>query len=103
MVSESGSKSQLGFGVPAATDANKSANGTADPKGVTFRQKPGPSAALNVAGSHSSKATTSARLCGACAPAAAGLRAIRADPPIKNMSAMALRTAVILILWPSLG
>src|ERR1700738_2798496 len=61
MCSASGSKSQPGSGVPLATFANKSANFVAAPS-ATFLQKSGPSAALKVAGSHSSKATTCARL-----------------------------------------
>src|SRR5713226_7581578 len=61
MLTVSGSKSQPGSGVPAAASANKSDNVVNAPS-VTFRQKSAPSAALKVAGSHSSKATTCAAL-----------------------------------------
>src|SRR5260221_2894781 len=63
MRSASGSKSQPGSGVPLATLANKSANFVAAPS-AAFWQKSGPRAALKVAGSHSSKATTCTRLGG---------------------------------------
>src|SRR4051794_8035934 len=57
MLTMSGSKSQFGSGVPAAALANKSCNLVNAPS-VTFLQKPGPSAALKVVGSHSSNAMT---------------------------------------------
>src|SRR6516165_9957986 len=54
-----GSKSQFGSGVPLAALANNSAKVVDAPR-ATFLQKSGPTAvgALNVDGSHSSKATT---------------------------------------------
>src|SRR5437899_10934902 len=61
MLRVSGSKSQPGSGVPAAAVANKSDNVVNAPS-VTLGQKSGPSAALKVVGSHSSKATTCAGL-----------------------------------------
>src|SRR5882762_3294622 len=60
MRSVSGSKSQLGSGVPAAASANKLSNVVNAPS-ATFLQKSGPSWALKVAGSHSSNATICAR------------------------------------------
>src|SRR5438552_6725585 len=63
MLTVSGSKSQTGSGVPAADFTNKSDNVVTAPI-ATFRQKSGPSAALKVTGSHSSKATICARLGG---------------------------------------
>src|ERR1700704_4093282 len=59
----SGSKSQLGSGFPAFAFANRSVN-FVDAPSATFLQKSGPSAALKVPGSHSSKATTCATLGG---------------------------------------
>src|ERR1700693_2834403 len=61
MLSVSGSKSHFASGVPAAASANKSSNVVNAPS-ATFLQKSAPSAALKVAGSHSSKATTCAIL-----------------------------------------
>src|SRR5260370_33919477 len=60
----SGSKSQPGSGVPAPALANKSDIVVAYPSAAraTLAQKFGPSAALKVLGSHSSKATTCAGL-----------------------------------------
>src|SRR5947209_4430906 len=70
MRSVSGSKSHFGSGLPAAASANKSSNVVNAPS-ATFLQKSAPSAALKVAGSHSSKATICARLGGfSCASAA---------------------------------
>src|SRR5437016_6213316 len=71
MLTVSGSKSQPGSGVPAAAFANKSDNFVSAPS-ATFRQKSGPSAALKVTGSHSSKATTCAELGGSPCSSAAG-------------------------------
>src|ERR1700719_654203 len=59
-VSESGSKSHLSLsGVPACASENNVAIGM-DAPSATFLQKPAPTATLNVAGSHSSNATTCA-------------------------------------------
>src|SRR5664279_340542 len=52
----SGSKSQPGSGSPPAALANKSERGVEAPS-AALRQKSGPNSALNVVGSHSSKAT----------------------------------------------
>src|SRR6266403_4173227 len=57
MCSVSGSKSQFRSGVPAAALANKS-DSVVNAPSVTLLQNAGPSAALKVAGSHSSSATT---------------------------------------------
>src|SRR5246127_6013273 len=57
--SVSGSKSQLGSGVPAAASAKRLASVVDAPREM-FLQKSAPSAALKVAGSHSSRATTCA-------------------------------------------
>src|SRR5450759_2157891 len=69
MWSVSGSKSHFGSGVPACASANKSDNVVNAPS-ATLLQKSGPSAAVKLLGSHSSKATTCTRLGGfACASA----------------------------------
>src|SRR5580700_672446 len=57
IVSASGSKSQPGSGLLAWALENRSFS-TVNAPSVTFLQKSGPSAALNVVGSHSSNATT---------------------------------------------
>src|SRR6201987_1637607 len=59
----SGSKSQLGSGVPAAALANRSLKVVENPRAM-FLQKSGPMAALKVVGSHSSRATICAGTCG---------------------------------------
>src|SRR5579864_277550 len=63
---ESGSKSHFGSGFGVAASANKVENGVENPRAM-FLQKSAPTAvgALNVAGSHSSSATTCAILVGA--------------------------------------
>src|ERR1700676_1334815 len=80
----SGSKSQPASGVPEATLANKSDNVVNAPS-VTFLQKSGPSAALKVTGSHSSKATTCGRLgecrCGECSSASARVAPAKIKQP----------------------
>src|SRR5262249_59100084 len=60
MVIESGSKSQLGSGVPAATLAKRSCSVVCAPSATLWQKPPplSPRAALNVTGSHSSSATT---------------------------------------------
>jgi len=84
-------------GVPAAAFANKSDKVVLNPSApsATYLQKSGPSAALNVIGSHSSNATTCARL-GLCSCAVAHL------PPtnIKHATIKASLATVVLILIP---
>src|SRR6266404_6755094 len=91
----SGSKSQPGSGVPAAAFLNKSDNFVNAPS-VTFLQKSGPSAALKVTGSHSSKATTCATL-GGCSFSFSCASACVAPANIKQPASKPNFTTVIFI------
>src|SRR5437667_7481490 len=99
MLSVSGSKSQPGSGVPAAAFANKSDNFVSAPS-ATFRQKSGPSAALKVTGSHSSKATTCARLGGSssCVPPANNKPPANIKPPASKPNFVTVIFIVVLLL-----
>src|SRR5260370_9021132 len=96
MLTVSGSKSQPGSGVPAAGFANKSDNFVNAPS-VTFRQKSGPSTALKVTGSHSSKATTCATLGGFSSSGAAGTKL-----SVRAATKKLARRVFILVLLPYL-
>src|SRR5207248_6212191 len=93
-LSASGSKSQPGSGVPAAAFANKSANLVDAPR-VTFLQKSAPSAALKVAGSHSSNMTTGAKF--GCLLSYAAPAKIRLPASTPNLA----KAILVIIFLPS--
>src|SRR5882724_5789444 len=96
MLTTSGSKSQFGSGVPAMALSNRSLSVVEAPS-ATLWQNAGPSTALKVAGSHSSKATTCAGVCGAsCARACVAPASIK-QPAIKANFVTIVFIAVLLL------
>src|SRR5882724_1906563 len=116
MVTVSGSKSQLVSGCPSIASLNRSlnvvANGAANAS-ATFLQKSGPSTALKVVGSHSSKATicTGVRAIfgsfGASSCSCAGATAVATTESISGAMSNIARTRVvrnlIVIILPKAG